>query len=74
MLKIFLALSAKQNKLNRCTGTTYLAMFEMLSAWAEQAKKLEAGEGTVKNYAQKRLQSLKGMRSASNRSILQYHL
>ena len=37
-------------RLDRSRGTTYHAMFEMLSAWAEQAKKLEAGEITKEDY------------------------
>ena len=37
-------------RLDKSKGSTYLAMFEMLSAWAEQAKKLEAGEITREDY------------------------
>ena len=37
-------------RLDRSRGTTHHAMFEMLSAWAEQAKKLEAGEITREDY------------------------
>ncbi len=37
-------------RLDKSRGTTYHAMFEMLSAWAEQAKKLEAGEITKEDY------------------------
>ncbi len=37
-------------RLDKSRGTAYLAMFEMLSAWAEQAKKLEAGEITREDY------------------------
>ena len=33
-------------KLDKSKGKTYVDMLEMLSAWAEQAKKLEAGEIT----------------------------
>ena len=35
-------------KLDKSKGKTYVDMLEMLSAWAEQAKKLEAGEITRK--------------------------
>ncbi len=37
-------------RLDKSKGKTYVAMFEMLSAWAEQAKKLEAGEITREDY------------------------
>ena len=37
-------------RLDKSRGKTYLAMFEMLSAWAEQAKKLEVGEITKEDY------------------------
>ena len=37
-------------RLDKSRGTTYRAMFEMLSAWAEQARKLEAGEITKEDY------------------------
>jgi len=37
-------------RLDKSRGITYLSMFEMLSAWAEQAKKLEAGEITREDY------------------------
>ena len=37
-------------RLDKSRGVTYLAMFEMLSAWAEQAKKLEAGKITREDY------------------------
>ena len=37
-------------RLDKSRGTTYHAMFEMLSAWAEQARKLEAGEITREDY------------------------
>ena len=37
-------------RLDKSRGTTYHTMFEMLSAWAEQAKKLEAGEITREDY------------------------
>ena len=37
-------------RLDKSRGTTYHAMFEMLSAWAEQARKLEAGEITKEDY------------------------
>ena len=37
-------------RLDRSKGKTYVAMFDMLSAWAEQAKKLEAGEITREDY------------------------
>ena len=37
-------------RLDKSKGKTYIAMFEMLSAWAEQAKKLEAGEITREDY------------------------
>lgn len=37
-------------RLDKSKGKTYAAMFEMLAAWAEQAKKLEAGEITREGY------------------------
>ena len=37
-------------RLDKSKGTTYIAMFEMLSAWAEQAKKLDAGEINREDY------------------------
>ena len=37
-------------RLDKSKGKTYIAMFDMLSAWAEQAKKLEAGEITREDY------------------------
>ena len=37
-------------KLDKSKGKTYVDMLEMLSAWAEQAKKLEAGEITKEDY------------------------
>ena len=37
-------------RLDKSKGKTYLAMYEMLSAWAEQARKLEAGEITKEDY------------------------
>ena len=37
-------------RLDKSRGTTYQAMFEMLSAWAEQARKLKAGEITREDY------------------------
>ena len=37
-------------KLDKSRGKTYVDMLEMLSAWAEQAKKLEAGEITREDY------------------------
>lgn len=37
-------------RLDKSRGVTYLAMFEMLSAWAEQAKKLKAGEISKEDY------------------------
>ena len=37
-------------KLDKSKGKTYVDMLEMLSAWAEQAKKLEAGEITREEY------------------------
>ena len=37
-------------KLDRSKGKTYVDMLEMLSAWAEQAKKLEAEEITREDY------------------------
>ncbi len=37
-------------KLDKSKGKTYADMLEMLSAWAEQAKKLEDGEITREDY------------------------
>ncbi len=37
-------------RLDKSKGTTYLSMFEMLSAWAEQAEKLKTGEITKEDY------------------------
>jgi len=37
-------------RLDKSRGKTYVDMLEMLSAWAEQAKKLEAGEITREEY------------------------
>ena len=37
-------------KLDKSKGKTYVDMLEMLSAWAEQAKKLEAGKITREDY------------------------
>ena len=37
-------------RLDKSRNTTYHTMFEMLSAWAEQAKKLEVGEITKEDY------------------------
>ncbi len=37
-------------RLDKSKGKTYIAMFDMLSAWAEQAKKLETGEITREDY------------------------
>ena len=37
-------------RLDKSKGTTYLSMFEMLSAWAEQGEKLKAGEITKEEY------------------------
>ena len=37
-------------KLDKSKGKTYADMLEMLSAWAEQAKKLEVGEITREDY------------------------
>ena len=37
-------------RLDKSKGTTYLSMFEMLSAWEEQAEKLKAGEITKEDY------------------------
>ena len=34
-------------RLDKSKGTTYLSMFEMLSAWAEQAEKLKIGRAHV---------------------------
>ena len=36
--------------LDKSKGKTYANMLDMLSAWAEQAKKLEAGEITREDY------------------------
>lgn len=37
-------------RLDKSKGKTYANMLDMLSAWAEQAKKLEAGEITREDY------------------------
>ena len=37
-------------RLDKSKGKSYHSMFEMLSAWAEQAKKLEDGEITREDY------------------------
>ena len=37
-------------RLDKTKGKTYQAMFEMLSAWAEQARKLKAGEIAKEDY------------------------
>ena len=37
-------------RLDKSRGTMYHAMFEMLSAWADQARKLETGEITREDY------------------------
>ena len=37
-------------RLGKSKGKTYVDMLEMLSAWAEQAKKLEAGKITREDY------------------------
>ena len=37
-------------RLDKSRGRTYLSMFEMLSRWANEAKKLEAGEITREEY------------------------
>lgn len=37
-------------RLDRSRGLTYSSMFEMLSKWANEAKKLEAGEITREEY------------------------
>lgn len=39
-------------RLDKSRGLTYAAMFEMLSAWLKQAKKLESGEITKEEYDQ----------------------
>lgn len=39
-------------KLGKSRGKTYHEMHQMLSAWLEQAKKLEAGEITKEEYDQ----------------------
>lgn len=39
-------------RLDRSTGRTYEAMFNMLNAWRQQAAKLEAGEITKEQYNQ----------------------
>lgn len=39
-------------RLDKSRSLTYAAMFEMLSAWLEQAKKLESGEITKEEYDQ----------------------
>ena len=46
-------------KLDKSKGKTYVDMLEMLSAWAEQAKKLEAGEITREDYDRWRYNYLK---------------
>ena len=37
-------------RLDKSKGSAYITMFEMLSAWAEEAKKLRAGEITKEEY------------------------
>ena len=37
-------------RLDKSRGKTYVDMLEMLSAWVEQAKKLDAGEITREDY------------------------
>ena len=37
-------------RLDKSKGKTYISMFEMLSRWANEAKKLEAGEITREEY------------------------
>ena len=37
-------------RLDKSRGTVYHAMFEMLTAWAEQKRRLEAGEITSEDY------------------------
>ena len=37
-------------RLDKSKGKTYISMFEMLSRWANEAKKLEAGENTRDEY------------------------
>lgn len=37
-------------RLDKSKGTTYFSMLEMLTAWAEQAEKLKAGEITKEDY------------------------
>ena len=37
-------------RLDKSKGSTYITMFEMLSTWAEQAKRLRAGEITKEKY------------------------
>ena len=37
-------------RLDKSKGQTYLSMFEMFSAWAEQTKKLKTGEITKEEY------------------------
>ena len=39
-------------QLDKSKGIAYVGMFEMLSAWLEQTKKLEAGEITKEQYDQ----------------------
>ena len=39
-------------RLDKSRGMSYVGMFDMLSAWLEQAKKLEAGEITREEYDQ----------------------
>ncbi len=36
--------------MDKSRGKTYVDMLEMLSAWAEQARKLETGEITKEDY------------------------
>lgn len=37
-------------RLDKCMGTNYLKMFDMFSAWQEQAKKFKNGEITKEEY------------------------
>ena len=37
-------------RLDKSKGTAYHAMFEMLTAWAEQKRRLEAGDDTREDY------------------------
>lgn len=39
-------------RLDKSKGMSYVGMFDMLSPWLEQAKKLEAGEITREEYDQ----------------------